>query len=52
MDFNCTGGLNPQDIFDFLGAWFALDPRAEYNHDGHIDVGDIFSYLGAWFAGC
>ena len=52
VDFNCTGGLNPQDIFDFLGAWFALDPRAEYNHDGHIDVGDIFSYLGAWFAGC
>lgn len=49
-DFN-GGGLSVQDIFDFLGAYFANDPRADLNSDG-ISVQDIFDFLACYFAGC
>jgi probable HAF family extracellular repeat protein len=50
-DFNRSGGLEVQDIFDFLNAWFAGDLAADYNGGG-LEVQDIFDYLNAWFAGC
>jgi hypothetical protein len=51
VDFNLDEVLSVQDIFDFLGAWFALDPAADFNGGG-VAVQDIFDYLNAWFAGC
>ncbi len=51
-DFNGTGGLTVQDIFDFLSAWFAGTASADFNGTGGITVQDIFDFLGAWFAGC
>ncbi len=51
-DFNGAGGLNVQDIFDFLAAWFAGNPSADFNHANGIGVQDIFDFLRAWFAGC
>src|SRR5205085_10637558 len=30
-DFNGSGTVTVQDLFDFLGAWFSLDPRADIN---------------------
>ena len=51
-DFNHVNGLNVQDVFDFLGAWFARDVRADFNMAGGITVLDIFDFLAAWFAGC
>ncbi len=51
-DFNGIGGLNVQDIFDFLAAWFANDPRADFNAIGGTNIQDIFDFLAAWFAGC
>ena len=51
-DFDGVGGLTVQDIFAFLSAWFAGDPRADFNHFGGINVQDIFDFLAAWFAGC
>jgi hypothetical protein len=51
-DFNCSGTIQAQDIFDYLNAWFALDPRADFNGIGGVTVQDIFDYLNAWFAGC
>ena len=51
-DFNCSGGVSVQDIFDFLAAWFAQDPRASLNHAGPPTVQDIFDFLAAWFSGC
>ncbi|HMN42683.1 MAG TPA: GC-type dockerin domain-anchored protein [Phycisphaerales bacterium] len=50
-DFNHSGGLEVQDIFDFLNAWFAGDPAADVNGHG-LGVDDIFDFLNAWFAGC
>ncbi len=51
-DFNGVGGLNVQDIFDYLAAWFAGAPAADFNHVGGLNVQDIFDFLAAWFAGC
>ena len=51
-DFNCSGAVTIQDIFDFLTAWFGEYVSADFNHDGRITVQDIFDFLAAWFAGC
>ncbi len=50
-DFNCSGAVSVQDIFDFLAAWFAGTPSADINGGG-IGVQDIFDFLSAWFTGC
>jgi hypothetical protein len=50
-DFNCDGMVSVQDIFDFLNAWFAGNPRADINGGG-LSVQDIFDFLNLWFAGC
>ena len=51
-DYNFVNGLGVQDIFDYLQAWFAGNPRADFDGAGGIGVQDIFDFLGAWFVGC
>ena len=51
-DFNGSGAVTVQDIFDFLGAYFSADPNADVNSSGVITVQDIFDFLGLYFAGC
>jgi probable HAF family extracellular repeat protein len=51
-DFNGSGGLTVQDIFDFLNAWFAGDPRADFNLVNGLTTQDIFDFLNEWFGGC
>lgn len=50
-DFNNSGTVTVQDIFDFLVAWFAADPRADI-YGGGVGVQDIFDFLSLWFTGC
>lgn len=51
-DFNGSGSVTVQDIFDFLVAYFAGLPTADFNGAGGITVQDIFDYLVAYFGGC
>jgi hypothetical protein len=51
-DFNHSGALSVQDIFDFLAAYFSGNPTADFNTSGTITVQDLFDYLAAYFAGC
>jgi hypothetical protein len=51
-DFDHSGGLTQLDIFAFISAWFAGDPRADFNHANGLETQDIFAYLNAWFVGC
>jgi hypothetical protein len=51
-NFNRAGGLELQDLFDFLAAFFAASPSADYNRSGVISTGDIYSYLADYLAGC
>jgi hypothetical protein len=53
-DYNKVGGLSVQDIFDFLGDWFAGRTFANVGSDGSsglLSVQNIFNFLSAWFAG-
>jgi len=51
-DFNNSGTVTVQDIFDFLAAYFAGSPAADFNSSGTVTVQDIFDFLAAYFAGC
>jgi hypothetical protein len=51
-DFNGSGSVTVQDIFDFLAAYFSGNPAADVNGSGSVTVQDIFDYLAAYFAGC
>jgi hypothetical protein len=50
-DFNASHSTTVGDIFDFLNAWFAGNPLADFNGNG-IAVSDIFDFLNQWFTGC
>lgn len=51
-DFNASGGVTTQDIFDFLASWFSGDVAADVNASGDVTVQDIFEFLAGWFQGC
>jgi serine protease AprX len=58
-DFNNSGTVTVQDIFDFLSDWNSqvaggpvIIASADFNNSGTITVQDIFDYLAAWNAGC
>ncbi|MBX3402735.1 MAG: VCBS repeat-containing protein [Phycisphaeraceae bacterium] len=51
-NFDGVGGVQVNDIFAFLTAWFAGFPAADLNQNGSNDVPDIFQFLTLWFAGC
>jgi hypothetical protein len=51
-DFNRSGVVSVQDIFDFLAAYFAGDLRADFNGSGANSVQDIFDFLAAYFVNC
>ena len=51
-DFDCSGALTGQDVWDFVGAWFAGEARADYDGIGGVTITDIFAFLGEWLAGC
>lgn len=50
-DFNGTGQVSVQDLFDFLAAFFAGSPRANVNGFNGVTVQDLFDYLEVFFAG-
>jgi hypothetical protein len=52
-DYNQSGAVSVQDIFDFLAAYFSNDACGDFNGNGlPLSVQDIFDFLAAYFAGC
>lgn len=51
-EFNCDGTVSVQDVFDFLTAYFAGEPRADADGSGEVTVQDVFDFLTHFFAGC
>ncbi len=51
-DFDANTRLEVPDIFAFLSAWLAGDPRTDIDGEDGVQVPDIFAFLSAWFTGC
>lgn len=53
-DFNNSGAVTVQDIFDFLGDLLngQPSPAADFNNSGAAGPQDIFDFLSAYFVGC
>lgn len=51
-DFNGSGDVSVQDVFDFLVAYFGGQPSADINGIDGVTVQDIFEFLVFYFAGC
>lgn len=51
-DRTADGRRTPLDIFVQLNAYFAPEPRGDFNGDGVHTPTDLFAYLTAYFAGC
>ncbi len=46
-DYNLGGDINTQDIFDFLAAWFAGSPAADYNGVNGLEVQDVLEFVNS-----
>lgn len=51
-DFDEDGTVAVPDVFSFLSAWFAGDPRADIDGVPGVAVPDLFVFLSLWFEGC
>ncbi len=51
-DFDCSGGVDGQDVEQFFLAWEAGNARADLNEDGGLDNEDIGAFFAAWESGC
>jgi len=53
-DFNLDGNLDPDDLADYISAFFSQPPAqaADFNQDGIVDPDDLADYITAFFQGC
>lgn len=51
-DFNCSGRETIQDIYEFIGAWFSLSPRADMDSNGGLSFQDVLVFMDSWFRTC
>ena len=51
-DFDCSGGVDGDDVIAFFGAWDAGLIEADANGDGSVDGDDVIVFFAGWDAGC
>ncbi len=52
-DFNTDGAVDPDDLADFIGAYFdGSSIAADFNGDNAIGPDDLADFIGAFFSGC
>ncbi len=53
-DFNADGVLDPDDLSDYIAAYFSLPPGpgADFSGDGITDPDDLSDFIAAYFGGC
>ncbi len=48
-DWNGSGALDGDEVTNYLNAWNASDPWADFDLDGPVLTADIFAYLNDYF---
>ena len=53
-DYNADGVLDPDDLGDYITAFFSPDPtlRTDVDEDGVVTTNDLGDYITNYFAGC
>lgn len=51
-DFDGNGTRQPADLFAYLNAYFAQDPRADVDGNAGLTPSDIFFFLNQYFSPC
>jgi len=53
-DFNADGSLNPDDLSDYINAYFdtPAGAGADFNADGIVNPDDLSDFINAFFDGC
>ncbi len=51
-DFDCSRGVDGDDVITFFAAWDASDPAADFTGDGGVDGDDVIAFFARWDAGC
>ena len=51
-DFDCSGGVDGDDVILFFGMWDANDIGADFNNDSGVDGDDVIEFFGRWDSGC
>lgn len=51
-DFDMSGARTIDDIFVYINAWFARDPRCDVDGIAGLTLDDLFVFLNRWFVGC
>ncbi len=50
-DFNQSGTVSVQDLFDYLAAYSSQNMTADMNHDNSIGISDFFDFYRLYLAG-
>jgi hypothetical protein len=51
-DFDCSGGVDGDDVIAFFALWDIGDARADVNGDGGVDGDDVIEFFASWDSGC
>lgn len=51
-DVNCSGGISPQDIYDFLAYYYSGTLTGDFNSSGAVSPQDIYDFLAAYYLPC
>ncbi len=51
-DTNRDGAVDPDDLADYIAAFFSGDPLADLDLDGELSPDDLADYIGLYFGGC
>lgn len=51
-DFDCSGGVDGDDVVSFFAVWDAGEDAADINGVGGVDGDDVIDFFLGWDAGC
>ena len=51
-DYDCSGGVDGDDVIAFFADWDAGLSGADVDESGGVDGDDVIAFFGAWDGGC